>query len=311
MIRPFRTLLLAIVAGMAFVAIDAVLAKTERHETALEASRLSAEGQRFVREGKFDDAIESYRAAVAKQRENMQYALELGRALRTAGRLGEAEATLEDLLKSNAMDGAANLAIARVFVRQEEFEAASFYYHRAIYGQWKADEAKASRLRVRFELADLLAGRNLKQELLAELLPLQTEAPVDTATQQKLANLFLTAGSPVRAETIFHDQVRLHPDDAAARQGLNLTNQILRLDPMRPELSDQERYQRSLHILQLVTDRASGCKPPAELIQQLPAHTAEANMAEAAQFWKVVKTNCPATISDADKPLELVLAVAQ
>jgi tetratricopeptide (TPR) repeat protein len=310
MIRPLRTILLAIVAGIAFVTIDTVLAKTERYETALEAARLAAEGRRLVSEGKFDAAIESYRAAVANQRENMQYALELGRALRTAGRLNEAEATLEDLLKTNAMDGAANLAIARVFVKQEEFEAAEFYYHRAIYGQWEADDVKASRLRVRFELADFLARRDLKQELFAELLPLQTEAPQDTATQEKLANLFLTAGSPARAETIFRAQLRIHPRDPALRKGLNLTNQILRLDPLRPELSERERYQRSVHILQLVTDRASVCQPPPDLIRELPVHTPESNLAAAGRFWDVVKKNCPETISEADRPLELVLAAA-
>jgi tetratricopeptide (TPR) repeat protein len=310
MIRPLRTVVLAILAGIAFVAIDSVLANTGRHETALEAARLAEEARGQMKEGKYNAAIESFRAAIANQRENLQYPLELGRALNTAGRLQEAQSTLGDLLQSNAMDGAANLAMARVFVKQGDFEAASFYYHRALYGQWKADDAQKSRLQIRFELADLLAKRNRKQELLAELLPLQTEAPGDTATQRKLADLFLTAGSPARAEQIYRDQLRIHPRDAALRKGLNLTDQILRLDPMRPELSDQERFQRSLHILQLVTDRASTCQPPADLIQQLPAHTPEANLAEARQFWNVVKTNCAATISEADKPLELVLAAS-
>ncbi|HVV44225.1 MAG TPA: tetratricopeptide repeat protein, partial [Bryobacteraceae bacterium] len=302
--------LLAILAGMAFVTIDSVLASTERRETALEAVRLADEGRQLMKEGKYDAAIESFRAAIANQRESMEYPLELGRALRTAGRLQEAESTLEDLLKSNAMDGSANLAIARVFVRQGDFEAASFYYHRAIYGQWKADNLQKSRLQVRFELADLLARNDRKQELLAELLPLQTEAPGDSATQQKLADLFLTAGSPVRAEQIYRDQLRIHPRDAALRNGLNLTDQILRLDPLRPELSERERFQRSLHILEVVTDRASTCLPAADLIQQLPAHTPEENLAAARHYWEVVKTNCPKTISEADKPLDLVLAAA-
>jgi tetratricopeptide (TPR) repeat protein len=310
MIHPIRTILLAVLAGMAFITIDSVLAKTERHETALEAARLNNEGQHLMSEGKFDDAIESFRAAIANQRDNPEYTLELGRALRTAGRLNEAESTLEDLLRTNAMDGAANLALARVFLKQGDFPSAAFYYHRAIYGQWNAADAEQRRLQVRFELVDLLVQRNQKQELLAELLPLQTEAPTDTATQQKLANLFLTAGSPVRAEEIYRAQVRLHPGDAALRKGLNLTDQILRLDPMRPELSDRERYQRSMHILQLVTDRASACHPPEDLLQQLPGHTPEENLAQAGRFWNVVKKNCPETISDADKPLELVLAAS-
>jgi tetratricopeptide (TPR) repeat protein len=310
MIRPLRTILLAVIAAVAFIAVDTVLAKTERYETALEAARLADDGRQLMKEGKYGAAIESFRAAIGNQRDNMEYPLELGRALRTAGRLQEAETTLEDLLENNAMDGAANLAIARVFVKQGEFEAASFYYHRAIYGQWKADDIRKSRLQVRFELAELLAQNNRKQELLAELLPLQTEAPGDVATQHKLADLFLTAGSPVRAEEIYRAQLRVHPRDAALRTGLNLSVQILRLDPMRPELSERERFQRSIHILEVVTDRASTCAPPADLIQQLPAHTPEENLAAARRSWTVVKTNCPASISEADKPLELVLAAA-
>src|SRR6185312_11987932 len=113
-----------------------------------------------------------------------------------------------------------------------------------------------------------------------------------------------TAGSPARAEEIYRAQLRVHPRDAALRLGLNLTTQILRLDPMRPELNEQERFQRSIHILQLVTDRASTCAPPADLIQKLPSHTAEENLSAAKQFWNIVKTNCPATISEADRPLE-------
>ncbi|HEU5020940.1 MAG TPA: tetratricopeptide repeat protein [Bryobacteraceae bacterium] len=308
MIRPVRTVLLAAAAALAFVAIDTVLAKTEQYETGREAARLADEGRRLMKQGEPEAAIESFRAAIANERENLEYPLELGRALRTAGRLEEAEATLQDLLRNNAMDGAANLAIARVFVKQGEFEAASFYYHRAIYGQWKADEIQKSRLQVRFELADLLARRDNKRELLAELLPLQTEAPGDEGTQQKLANLFLTAGSPARAEDIYRAQLRVHPRDAALREGLNLTTQILRLDPMRPELNERERFQRSLHVLQLVMDRASACAPPADLIQPLPAHTPQENLAAAKQFWKLVKKDCPSTVSDSDRPLEVVLA---
>lgn len=310
MIRPLHTILLAILAGIAFVAIDAVLAATERRETAAEAARLSREGLRLASAGKYDAAIESLRAAIANQRDNMQYRLELGRALRSAGHLQEAESTLEDLLKTNAMDGAANLAIARVFVKENDFESAAFYYHRAIYGQWKGSEAAASRIRVRFELTDLLAQKGRKSDLLAELLPLQNDAPADSFTQQKLANLFLTAGSPVRAAAILREQARIHPGDPALRRELNLADQILRLDPARPELSEQERYQRSLHILQMVTDRASGCQPSASQIQELPGKTPEANLQVALQFWNIVRTKCPASITEDDKPLELVLAAA-
>ena len=88
---------------------------------------------------------------------------------------------------------------------------------------------RENRLRVRFELIDLLAQRNSKEELLAELLPIQDEAPRDLKTRTQMGRLFLLAGSPARAADIFRGsctmprQTRMHMPDSARRNSLEAT----------------------------------------------------------------------------------------
>ena len=293
----FRTLFFAAIVAAAFLLVDTVLANTERRETTLEAARFNLDGQSLMQQGKYAGAADAFRAAIANARENPGYRLALGEALLGAGQLNEAGATLTELLKSDSMAGAPNLAMARVFAKEGEFDEAASWYHRAIYGQWK-DDATGNRARARFELADFLAARNSKADLLAELLPLQEQAPRDAATQLRLARLFVTAGAPARAAVIFralvHAQpgdvetredlaeaectlrdfpaaqsdliaaLRLRPDDKKARQALELCDQVLNLDPLRRGLDGPERYRRSVELLQLVADKTTECLTPGQ-----------------------------------------------
>jgi tetratricopeptide (TPR) repeat protein len=356
----FRTLFFVALAAMGLVVVDSVLANTERRETSLEAARFYDEGESLMRQHQYSDAAESFRSAIANARDNADYPLALGQALLDAGRLDEANSTLADLLQADSMAGAPNLAMARVFVKEGQFEQAAFYYHRAIYGQWKQD-ADASRIRVRFELADLLAKQNSKAELLAELLPLQEEASPDAATQARLARLYMVAGSPARASTIFRELVHAAPQDAEAHKGLGdaefalgdyaaaqsafasslrldpgapdaassskaleLTDQVLNLDPMRRGLGGQERYQRGIQVLQLVVDRLTQCMTPAQAQTAGPlldsanaaisrrvavggqADATEANLDTAEKLWQAGKADCKPVPAD-DDPLQLVL----
>jgi predicted Zn-dependent protease len=363
LLRPsfFRTLFFVTIAGVSLVLIDSVLANTERRETALAAARLYGEGQRLMQQGKYDAAADAFRSAIANARDNPEYPLALGQALLDAGQLDEASSTLTDLLNGNSMAGAPNLAMARVYAKEDQFDEAAFYFHRAIYGQWKQDAA-ANRVKVRFELADLLAARNSKAELLAELLPLQDLAPRDPATQVRLAQLFLTAASPSRAAAIFRDLaqtdsrdpavhqglgeaemqsgdyaaaqsafnavLRLQPENQNAKKSLELCDQVLSLDPLRRGLNAQERYQRSVQVLQLVTGNADRCLSAAQAAtladlmdtahsavdRSVPApnqgEAAETALDLAVRLWQAEKTDCASATPADDDPLQLVLAKA-
>ncbi len=345
LLRPslFRTLFFAAIVAAGFLLVDSILANTERRETSLEASRFSQEGHLLMRQGKYAAAADAFRSAIANARESVDYRLALGEALLGAKQLNEAGITLTELLKSDSMAGAPNLAMARVLAKEDQFDEAASYYHRAIYGQWK-DDAAGNRAKARFELADFLAARNSKADLLAELLPLQEQAPRDTATQTRLAGLFMSAGAPSHAAEIFHSLVHAHPGDPEAREGLAsaefalhdfpaaqsdlvaalrlrpdnenarrmlaICDQVLNLDPMRRGLDGQERYQRSLQVLQLVADKITQCLAPAqaaaspELIDEtqaaLKSHVpaaaqsaaVESNLELAGKLWQSERAKC-------------------
>jgi tetratricopeptide (TPR) repeat protein len=205
------------------------------------------------------------------------------------------------LLQSDSTDGLSSLMMARVLVKEGRLAEAISYFHRAIFGHWNEDAA-GNRMRVRFELIDLLAQRNSKEELLAELLPVQDEAPRDVKTRTRIGRLFLLAGSPSRAADVFHSilhdapanadalaglgeaefargnyraaqhdsqaALRLAPDDKTTRQRLDLCNELLMLDPTVRGLGPAERFRRSVKLLDRTLDETSRCisqNPPPDL----------------------------------------------
>lgn len=168
----------------------------------------------------------------------------------------------------------------------------------------------------------------------------------------------MTAGAPARAATIFHTLAHSHPGDSEAREELataefalrdfsaaqsdlsaalrlrpadenarrmlELCDQVLNLDPMRRGLDGQERYRRSLQVLQLVADKITQCLTPAQastssdLINEIQAASkshvqttaqsaaVETNLELAAKLWQSEQTKCAST----DEPLQLVLSKA-
>ena len=180
MAKPFAgrsflgTFALVFLAIAALFAADMFLAKTERAESQVEAARLFEQGRVLMQRGENAEAIERIKDAISIERGNRDYLRTLAQAQFAAGRTADAESTLTELLQSDSTDGLANLIMGRVLVKEGRFEEAISYFHRAIYGHWNEDAAE-NRLRVRFELIDLLAQRNSKEELLAELLPVQDQ----------------------------------------------------------------------------------------------------------------------------------------
>ncbi len=182
--------------------------------------------------------------------------------------------------------------MARVLVKEGRLPEAISYFHRAIYGHWAADAAQ-NRLSARFELIDLLAEHDSKEELLAELLPVQDQALRDVKTQIRIGQMFLTAGSPARAADVFRGiltyapanaqahaglgeaefvrgdyraaqqdfqaALRLAPDDQATKRRLDASNELLILDPTIRGLGPMERFRRSLKLVELTVDETRRC----------------------------------------------------
>jgi hypothetical protein len=126
------------------------------------------------------------------------------------------------------------------------------------------------------------------------------------------------------AQRDFQAALRLSPDDAASRHWLDLCDQLLQLDPTLRGLNADERWRRSVALVEFVQNDVGAClKPdsPPEL-QELatkadaavkahvnPAHeseASEANLDLAEQLWQVRKKDCQPPASS-DSALALVL----
>jgi tetratricopeptide (TPR) repeat protein len=280
---PTVGLVLALIAVIgALAAIDIFLHDAEQTEVADQAQHAYAQGCRLLAAGKAQDAVEALRRAHALERENLTYELALVAALTAAGKTSEAQPLLNEVLDADRNDGAANLVAARLRLKQGKTVDAEAYYHRAIYGNWPRDAA-AHRMTARFELIDVLAANNQKEDLLAELLLLQEEAKNDTTIEPRLGRLFLIAGSPGRAADVYRTLIRQQPEstyayqglgdaeleqgdylaahaafnaalarnrnDAGLRSKLQLAAALAALDPTPRGLSSAEKYQRSFRIL--------------------------------------------------------------
>jgi len=295
MTRSFLATFALIFASMAGLYLfDTFMARTEQVESHAEGQRLFHEGQKLLAAGRPAEAIESFRSALTFERENTEYQLALAVALLSSGKLTDAQAMVEAVRDRDPANGRANLAMARILVKQGRLADAAYYYRLAIYGKWP-ENAASRRLEVRLELVDLLAQAGNKQELLAELLLLQNEN-LDLNTRKHIAQLYLLAGSPNRAADMFREILREQPSDPDAFAGMGaaefakgnyrtahvdfliasrlkptdpeikkqlaLSAEVLALDPMLRGLSLRERYKRSLRLLDLATQSVTQCLGP-------------------------------------------------
>ncbi len=293
-----RTMGMVVLAISGLFTVDTFLAKTEESESRTEAARLFADGQRLLDQGHNAEAAERLKDALTIQRNNREYQLSLARAQLGAGDFADAETTLNSVLVTDSTDGSANLNMARVLVKEGRIREAISYYHRAVYGTFTNDPS-GRRTQIRFELIDLLARQNSKEELLGELLAMAEQAPGDAVTRLRIGNLFLEAGSPDRAAAVFQQvlkqapdnaavyaglgnadfargdyraaindfstAVRLDPQDRAAVAKLELCNRVLALDPTRRGLDPAERLRRSRALLEMTVNAVAACSPTALL----------------------------------------------
>jgi len=286
------TLTLTSVAILLLIIGDTALAKVDRQATRATAAEEYRVGVNLIAHKRLPDAIEHLRTAATLDREKPVYTVALAQAVLAQGRTNDAEQMLIPLLERDATDGGANLAMARVLTKQGRIEEAKSYYHRAIYGLWPGDAAR-SRAIARFELIDVLAETGARQELLAELLPIQDESPEDTVLRKRVANYFVLAGSPAKASDIYRDLLRKNPRDADAYVGLGraalamgnypvarsdflaaqriapedssivltikLADSVIAIDPTQRGLGLDEQVRRSRQLVQMTIKSAHKC----------------------------------------------------
>jgi chloride channel protein, CIC family len=293
---------LAVLIGLAMV--GGLLSYYYHSARAGRAQHYYESGNQFLQRDLYDEAIGRYREALSISHSN-PYRLALALALVKAGHPDEAAIYLNDVLRSDPTNAAANLGMAGAAAQAGRIDEAVGYYHHAIYGAWPGNAA-VRRAEARIELIQALGKAGRRQQAQAELLSMLTAMPGDISFEKQAAQLAADYGLPKEAANLFRDlaardprdetafaglgeaeyalgdygaaqdalsaALRWNPNDTAAANRLEACQRVLALDPMQRGLTAAERYRRSQEVLAGVLDVLDNCPSaaiPAALKDQM------------------------------------------
>jgi tetratricopeptide (TPR) repeat protein len=217
---PVILIILTLCAVTGFAAVSHLVARYNANQQA-RGRKLYAQGLTEAGAGRYEGAIDLFRAALTCDPTNSQYQLSLARALRDSEdprRLDEAESYLLALWQRSPQDAAVNLALARVAAHRGSIEDATRYYHNAMYGVWNADP-DSNRNRGRIELIEFLLSKNVRAQADSELIALAASLPANFAAHLQAAQLFTQAQDYAAALGQYEVALRIDPANAAAMAG--------------------------------------------------------------------------------------------
>jgi tetratricopeptide (TPR) repeat protein len=297
--RPWQVRVLAALAVLTLPGFVVTASVTRAYHGRVEtlASEYVARADDLASRGRWLDAIDAYRAAIALGHESPPLRLHMAQALARAGRADEARSYLLSLHDATPGDALVNVELARLAAANDDAEKAVHYYHNAIDGAW-ADAPQHRRRETRLELATYLARRGEAAGSQAELLPLTSELPQEAGTRVRVAQLLADTGSSAKAFDMFRAALALDPSNAAAtagaghtafalsnyrtarrflskassmnpaesavRERLTLVDAIVGLDPFTRGLSHIERSARVNQALDLAITQAIACPASVE-----------------------------------------------
>ena len=280
------------------------------------------------RQGRFEEAIEQYRRALSISH-SREYRLALALALATAGHSNEATTYLNEVLREDAKNGPANLALARLAAQQGKVDEAVADFQRAASGVWP-EKPQENRMRARIEMVEVLVQSGRRAQARTELLAILAQSPRDAALQKQMGRLLLDIGMPKEAATVFRELAQRDPLDATTQEGLgeaafqigdyatareafrrvlmidpanqeaakrlHVCDSIIALDPNARAISAAERYRRSRQLLaktvdQLATCASGGAVPEAVKNDTQAARAALARRIRAAAFAATADSN--------------------
>jgi tetratricopeptide (TPR) repeat protein len=296
-----RLLVVVFAVMVALFVITGFLTRSYRRERNQRAEQQFEAGQELAKQGRYGASIHQYTAALTLTRDNPQYRQALALALMEVGRTSEAELYLLELGKLDPANGIANLMLARIYSNWQDIDRATQHYQRAIYGLWPEDPA-GNRIKVRFELVELLTREGETTQVKAELFRLLDETPEDPAMKKRVGHLFFAARLPedaariftevarenrrdaeahaglgdaefelghyLSARTAYRQAVLYRPDDLQSRTQLELATEIVDLDPMRRGLGSATRLERSRKLVARSLSALDYCIP--EYLEVLP-----------------------------------------
>src|SRR6202049_1625270 len=161
-----RALLIAVAVAAFF--ITRAIAANNRDMSLRDAAEWYERGQRQLDAGDADAAIDSFRRATVKHRDEKRYVLALARALASTRQYDTARSALLTLRESAPEDPDINLQLARLAADRQDVTEAINYYHHALYAPWPTDQIDARR-RARLELIRFLLPHDQANRALSEL----------------------------------------------------------------------------------------------------------------------------------------------
>jgi tetratricopeptide (TPR) repeat protein len=209
------------VALLAFFVVNRLVNRFREQEKAL-ARHLYSRGLQALQAGDPEEALEDFRAALSYSHDDFQYQLSLARALRDTGRTAEAETYLISLWERTPQEGPVNLALGRLFAREQRFDKAAQYYHNAIYGFWASDP-DVKRRDAQFELIEFLLQHKAYLQAQAELISLASAVPGDATLRLRVAELFTRAQDHEHALAEYQQILQTDPGFDAALVGAGQT----------------------------------------------------------------------------------------
>ena len=218
-----------------------LFASFSRHRDVL-ARRWQANGERAMRTGHPDRAVQALRSALEYAPDNRNIEIDLAMALAAADRDLEATSYFNTLLESQPGNGLIHLQLARIAVKQGNATLAEEHYQRALDGTWQGD-GYVRRREVRLELANYLISQKDYLRAQTELRTAAGNAPKDPALQLRIAGIMEKAQDPSDALAIYRAQIRLHNAPVEAFEGAGRTAYTLgRITTAREALSVATQY---------------------------------------------------------------------
>ncbi|MDM7996951.1 MAG: chloride channel protein [Acidobacteriota bacterium] len=273
------------------IGIAGFLSYYYRSQRAERAEQFALSGDALMQRGRYQEAIEQYRSALSISHSSKDR-LALAGALIRARRWNEAEIYLKDLFRESPDSGPVNLGLGRIAVQRGDVQSAIDSYRKSIYGQWPPS-SEADRTSIRMELIDFLAKSDRLRQARVELLSLIAESQEDIGIRKRASQLLLRYGFPddaaqalqeilkkapadaeafaglgqaqfalgnfSLAQRAFRSALTHNPDDVQSMKQLELTEQILALDPNLRGLRLSERYERSRKLLAATLQSLDRC----------------------------------------------------
>lgn len=216
----FQLSALVIIAVAAFFLTRGVAA-SNREMSLRDAAEWFRRGQQAIQAGRVDEAIDSFRRATIRDRDDKQYLLALAQALALKRDDEGARGVLLRLRESEPEDRDINLQLARLAAANQDVTEAVRFYHNALYAPWPVEQAATRRV-VRLELVRFLLTHARRGPAVSELLALSSDMPDEAPLRLDVAQLFVSANDDVHALDQFQRALRLTPDDRRAVAGAGL-----------------------------------------------------------------------------------------